>query len=178
MPLGGVFYHLFVPFWEIFSETIEKFTFSYTFLYCEKQFRYLILVCMFPIAGACAEFSCRPEIRRVALLPFLYTVTRGTNWVYSLDGHAKLMGYQRDTFPIAIYGCIDTASRKLLWIQAWTSNPNPELVGRRWRLYKGPELWSLVSYTGDFWGSLAPQKFYCPLRWPTFSRIIIIIIII
>ena len=47
------------------SETIEKLTFSYTFLYCEKQFRYLILVCMFPIAGACAEFSCRPEIRRV-----------------------------------------------------------------------------------------------------------------
>ena len=56
------------------SETIEKLTFSYTFLYCEKQFRYLILVCMFPIAGACAEFSCRPEIRRVALLPFLYSV--------------------------------------------------------------------------------------------------------
>ena len=56
------------------SETIEKWTFSYTFLYCEKQFRYLILVCMFPIAGACAEFSSRPEIRRVALLPFLYSV--------------------------------------------------------------------------------------------------------
>ena len=29
---------------------------------------------MFPIAGACAEFSCRPEIRGVALLPFLYSV--------------------------------------------------------------------------------------------------------
>ena len=58
------------------SETIEKLTLSYTFLYCEKQFRYLILVCMFPIAGACAEFSCRPEIRRVALLPFLYSVLR------------------------------------------------------------------------------------------------------
>ena len=55
--------------------------------------------------------------------------TRGTNWVHSLDGHAKLMGYQRDTFPIAIYGCIDTASRKLLWIKVWTSNSNPELVG-------------------------------------------------
>ena len=56
------------------SETIERLTFSYKFLYCEKQFRYLILVCMFPIAGACAEFSCRPEIRRAALLPFLYSV--------------------------------------------------------------------------------------------------------
>ena len=55
-------------------DTIEKLTFSYTFLYCEKQFRYLILVCMFPIAGACAGFSCRLEIRRVALMPFLYSV--------------------------------------------------------------------------------------------------------
>ena len=50
--------------------------------------------------------------------------TRGKNWVYSMDGHAKLMGYQRDTFPIAIYECIDTASRKLLWIKVWTSNSN------------------------------------------------------
>ena len=82
--------------------------------------------------------------------------TSGTNWVYSLDGHAKLMGYQRGTFPIAIYGCIDTASRKLLWIKVWTSNSNPELVGRRWRLYKGPE------------EATAPQKCYWPLRWPPF----------
>ena len=56
------------------SEKKEKLTFSYRFLYCENQFRYLILVCMFPIAGACAEFSCRPEIHGVALLPFLYSV--------------------------------------------------------------------------------------------------------
>ena len=56
--------------------------------------------------------------------------TRGTNWVHRLDGHAKLMGYQKDTFPIATYGCIDTASRKLLWIKVWISNSNPELVGR------------------------------------------------
>ena len=43
--------------------------------------------------------------------------TKGTNWVHSLDGHDKLMGYQNSTFPLAIYGCIDTASRKLLWIR-------------------------------------------------------------
>lgn len=41
--------------------------------------------------------------------------TRGPNWVHSLDGHAKLMGFQKSTFPLAIYGCIDTASRKLLF---------------------------------------------------------------
>ena len=66
MPLGGVLYRLFVPLWEYSSETKEKLAFSYRFLYCEKQFMYRILVCMFPIAGACAEFSCRPEIRGVA----------------------------------------------------------------------------------------------------------------
>ena len=74
MPLGGVLYRLFVPFWEYSSEPKEKFTFSYRFLYCGKQFRYLILDCMFPIAGACVDFSCRPEIRGVALPPLLYSV--------------------------------------------------------------------------------------------------------
>ena len=56
--------------------------------------------------------------------------TRGTNWVHSFDGHAKLMGYQRDTFPLAIYGCIDTASRKILWLRIWTSHSDPKLIGR------------------------------------------------
>ena len=42
--------------------------------------------------------------------------TRGSKWVHSLDGHDKLMGYQNLTFPLAIYGCLDTASRKLLWL--------------------------------------------------------------
>ena len=74
MHLGGALYRLFVPSWKYSGETKEKLTFSYRFLYCEKQFRYLILVCMFPIAGACAEISCRPEIRGVALLPLLYSV--------------------------------------------------------------------------------------------------------
>ena len=48
------------------------------------------------------------------------------------------MGYQRDTLPIATCGCIDTASRKLLWIRVWTSNSNPELFGRWYfeHLYK------------------------------------------
>ncbi|XP_066931267.1 uncharacterized protein [Clytia hemisphaerica] len=54
----------------------------------------------------------------------------GPNWLFSLDGHDKLMGYQNDTFPIAIYGCIDTASRKIMWLKAWESNSKPELIGR------------------------------------------------
>ena len=35
------------------------------------------------------------------------------NCVISLDGHDKLVGFQNNTFPIAIYGAVDNASRKL-----------------------------------------------------------------
>ena len=49
----------------------------------------------------------------------------GPYWVLSMDGHDKLMGYQNTTFPLAVYGCMDTASLKLLLICAWTSNNNP-----------------------------------------------------
>ena len=57
-------------------------------------------------------------------------VTKGTNWVHSMDGHDKLMGYQNSTFPLAIYGAIDTASRKILWLKVWTSNSCPKRVGK------------------------------------------------
>ena len=33
------------------------------------------------------------------------------SWIFSFDGHDKLMGFKNSTFPIAIYGCLDTASR-------------------------------------------------------------------
>ena len=42
-----------------------------------------------------------------------HSSTKGTNWVHSMDGHDKLMGYQNSTFPLAFYGSIDTASRKI-----------------------------------------------------------------
>ena len=54
----------------------------------------------------------------------------GPNWVVSLDGHDKLMSFQKSTFPLAIYGCIDTASRKILFLKVWTSNSNPVFVER------------------------------------------------
>ena len=38
----------------------------------------------------------------------------GPNSVVSLDGHDKLMGFQKSTSPLAMYGCRDTASRKIL----------------------------------------------------------------
>ena len=56
--------------------------------------------------------------------------SKGPNWVHSLDGNDKLMGYQNLTFPVAIYGCLDTASRKLLWLRVWNKNCDPKLIGR------------------------------------------------
>ena len=56
--------------------------------------------------------------------------SRGSDWVHSLDGHDKLMGYQNSTFPIAVYGCMDTCSRKILWIRVWMSNSDPNIIGR------------------------------------------------
>ena len=57
-------------------------------------------------------------------------MTKGPNWIHSLDGHAKLMGYQKSTFPLAIYGCLDSASRKLLWLKSWATNSDPKIIGR------------------------------------------------
>ena len=37
----------------------------------------------------------------------------GSNYVISLDSHDKLMGFRNITFPITIYGCIDTFSISL-----------------------------------------------------------------
>ena len=61
--------------------------------------------------------------------------SKGSNWVFSLDGHDKLMRYQNWTFPIAIYGCIDTSSRKIMWLKVWTTNSKPEIIGRWYLTY-------------------------------------------
>lgn len=45
------------------------------------------------------------------------------------------MGYQNSTFPLAVYGCMDTASRKLLWLRVWVSNSNPKIIGRWYMEY-------------------------------------------
>ena len=34
--------------------------------------------------------------------------TKESDWVHSLDGYNKLMGYQNSTFPLAIHGCMDS----------------------------------------------------------------------
>lgn len=54
----------------------------------------------------------------------------GPNFVHSCDGHDKLMGFQNSTFPIAVYGSLDTCSRKVMWMRAWMHNSDPKLIGR------------------------------------------------
>ena len=56
-------------------------------------------------------------------------VSDGSNWVFSLDGHDKMMGFQNSTFPLAIYGCIDTFSRKIIFLHVWKGNSDPVVVG-------------------------------------------------
>jgi hypothetical protein len=55
-------------------------------------------------------------------------VMSGVNWVWSLDRHYKLMGFQNWTFPLAVYGCYDTASRKVMFIKLWMSNSDPTRI--------------------------------------------------
>ena len=47
-----------------------------------------------------------------------------------MDGHDKLAGYQKSTFPLAIYGAIDTFSGFVLYLNVWTTNNNPLVVGK------------------------------------------------
>ena len=42
------------------------------------------------------------------------------------------MGFQNWTFLVAIYGALDTFSRKILYIFAWGSNSGPNIVGQRY----------------------------------------------
>ena len=54
---------------------------------------------------------------------------KAPNWVHSLDGRDKLMDFQNSTFPLAIYGCLDAAIRKLFWLRVWNKNCDPQLIG-------------------------------------------------
>eukprot|EP00794_Sanderia_malayensis_P007664 gene7664-8500_t len=75
------------------------------------------------------ERRCVKNKARKNKIPFS---AAGPNWLYSLDGHDKLMGYQNSTFPIAIYGCLDTFSRKIIFLFVWESNSNPVIIGQQY----------------------------------------------
>ena len=65
--------------------------------------------------------------------------SRGPNWVHSLDGHDKLIGYQNSTLPIAVYGCIDTCNQKMLWVKVWVYLYQARTMSSKLRLDKGSE---------------------------------------
>ena len=68
--------------------------------------------------------SVKKKVRKVKK-PF---VSGGSDWLYSLDGHDKLMGFQNWTFPIAVYRCLDKFSRTVMYLFVWDSNSDPVLI--------------------------------------------------
>ena len=61
--------------------------------------------------------------------------SEGPLWVASLYGHNKLCGYQNATFPLGVYGCIDTFSCKILFLFVCHLNSNPLAVGKMYLQY-------------------------------------------
>ena len=60
---------------------------------------------------------------------------KGSDWTMSLDGHDKLCGYQNATFPLCVYGGLDTYSGRIQFLKIWTTNSNPKIVGRHYLEY-------------------------------------------
>ncbi|XP_028414879.1 uncharacterized protein LOC114537959 [Dendronephthya gigantea] len=48
----------------------------------------------------------------------------------SLDGHDKLCGYQKSMFPLCIYGGQDAFSSRVNFLRVWTTNNDPQVIGR------------------------------------------------
>ena len=69
------------------------------------------------------------NIKKRAKKPKQLFVSDRANWVFSLDGHDKMMGFQNSTFPLAIYGCLDTFSHKIIFLHVWKGNSDPVVVG-------------------------------------------------
>ena len=61
--------------------------------------------------------------------------SEGPLWLVSLDGHNKLCRYQNWAFPLCIYGCLDTFSRKILYLFVSCSNSDPMIVGKKYQEY-------------------------------------------
>ena len=55
--------------------------------------------------------------------------SKGPMWTLSVDGHDKLCGDQNSMFPLAIYGCLDTFSRKILYLSVCHTNSDPLIIG-------------------------------------------------
>ena len=70
------------------------------------------------------HLRCRRRLKRRVYY------NRGPNFLLHMDGYDKLKPY-----GIAIHGCIDGFSRKLLWLKAGHSNNNPKLIASNYLEY-------------------------------------------
>ena len=62
------------------------------------------------------------SLQRRKKKPKVQFTSEGPLWVASLDEHDKVCGFQNSTFPLGVYGCIDTFSRKILFLFVCHSN--------------------------------------------------------
>ena len=60
---------------------------------------------------------------------------QGPNCTISMDGHDKLCGFQKNTYPLCIYGAQDCWSGKMLFLKVWSSNNKPGIVARYYYEY-------------------------------------------
>jgi len=51
-------------------------------------------------------------------------ISKGPNHIWHVDGYDKLK-----PFGLAIHGCIDGYSRKIIWLEVGSSNNNPKIIG-------------------------------------------------
>ena len=75
------------------------------------------------------EFQCASSKKKESKR---YFSCDGPLNVVSLDGHEKLCGYQSCTFSVRVYGCLDTYSRKILFLRVRYSNSNSMIIGEKY----------------------------------------------
>ena len=116
----------------------------------------------------CSNIRCRSRSTRWKRLLNLrrrktkgnYT-SRGLNWVHALDGHDKSISYQNSTLPIAVYGCIDTCSRKMLRAKVWVYLLKARTIASKLWLDKGSETGVMAlmhSFLRQHHGDMDPVK--------------------